>query len=161
MKYLKNKKIAYITIASILLIIILMAQTSHIDKNFKDADKIIGTWVSDAKDSKMEIYKSGDTYKGKLIEGWGNKKFEADGKTLKKDSKNPDANLRNRTIANMEFISGVVFEEGEYKGGKLYAAQIGKTVNCKMHFKDEKLIMRAYVGFSIFGMTKNRNRVMP
>ncbi len=52
------------------------------------------------------------------------------------------------------------FEDGEYKWGKLYVAQIGKSVNCMMRFKGEKLIMRAYVGFSIFGSTKNWNRIL-
>lgn len=107
----------------------------------------------------MKIYKSDDTYKGRLLEGWGNKMVEVDGKTLKKDSKNPDANLRNRTLFNMEFIFDVVFKDGYYQGGKLYAAQIRKTVHCTMHFAGEKLIMRVYVGFSIFGMTKIWTRV--
>lgn len=107
----------------------------------------------------MEIYKSGDTYRGRLMEDWGNKMVEADGKTLKKDSKNLDANLRNRTLFNMEFISNVAFKDGDYKGGKLYAAQIGKTVNCNVHFAGEKLIMRAYVGFPLLGMTKKWTRL--
>ena len=151
--------LSFLVLASILLIIAMMAQPPNIDEKFRDADKIRGTWISDAKDSRMEIYKSGNTYKGRLIEGWGLKMYEADGKTLRKDSKNPDVNLQNRTLANMEFISEVVFENGEYIGGKLYMAQIGKSVKCKMYFKEDKLIMRMYVGFPILGMTKEWSRI--
>ena len=161
MNYLKNKKAVFLILVSLVLILVFMSQTAPIDKTGTDADNIIGIWVSDAKDSKMEIYKSGDTYRGRLLVGWGNKLVETDGKTLSKDRKNPDAQLRNRTIANMEFISGVVFDDGEYKNGKLYAAQIGKSVNCTMRFNGEKLIMRIYIGFPLLGMTKNWNRVIP
>lgn len=158
MRNFKNKNLAFLTVVSLLLILAFMSQTASVDKNVTEADKIIGTWVSDAKDSRMEIYKSDDTYKGRLLEGWGNKIVEADGKTLKKDSKKTDANLRKRTLVNMAFISDVVFDDGEYKGGKLYVAQIGKTVHCTMHFAGEKLIMRAYVGFPLLGMTKKWTR---
>lgn len=75
------------------------------------------------------------------------KLVEADGKTLKKDSKNPDERLRNRTLLNTEFIAGLFFRDGAYKNGKLYAAQIGKSVNCTMRFNGEKVSMRIYVGF--------------
>ena len=48
-------------------------------------DAIIGTWQTDAKDAKMEIFRDGETYYGKLI--WGNKIVGADGKTSLKDTK--------------------------------------------------------------------------
>ncbi|TYP97486.1 uncharacterized protein (DUF2147 family) [Tenacibaculum adriaticum] len=159
MKKLSKKKVGFIVLTLILLIIILMAQTPNIDENFRDPDKIIGTWRSTAKDSQMEIYKSRKTYKGRLIEGWGLELYEKDGKTFKKDSKNPDANLQNRTLANMEFISEMTFENGAYIGGKLYMAQIGKSVNCRIYFKKDELIMRIYLGFPILGITKKWSRV--
>ena len=156
----KNRRATALIIVSLVLIITFMSP-APVDKTVTDADKIIGTWVSDAQDSKMEIYKSGDTYRGRLLAGWGNKLVEADGETLTKDRKNPDAQLRNRPLFNMEFISGLVFDDGTYKNGQLYLTQLGKSVQCTVHFAGEKLIMRVYVGFPIFGMTKNWNRITP
>lgn len=155
-----KKKKRFIIITSILLLVtVIMAQTPNIDKNFKDSDKIIGTWVSKAKDSRMEIYKSADIYKGRLIEGWGLELYEEDGVTLKKDSKNPDESLRDRTLKNMEFIPEMTFEKGAYKGDEIYMAKLGKSMKCKMYFKGEELRVRIYVGIPILGLTKKWTRV--
>src|SRR5580692_8735502 len=62
-------------------------------------DVILGTWLTDTKDSKIEIYKSGEHYFGKLI--WADEMFEADGKTSKKDTRNPDSNLQSRALQNL------------------------------------------------------------
>ncbi|MCL4641928.1 MAG: DUF2147 domain-containing protein [Pseudosphingobacterium sp.] len=57
------------------------------------ADKIIGVWFSEDSDVKLkfEIYRSEGKYFGKLL--WASTMFEADGKTPKKDPKNPDKNF--------------------------------------------------------------------
>ncbi|NHN27306.1 DUF2147 domain-containing protein [Flavobacterium jejuense] len=155
-----KKRRYFIIITTILLIVtVIMAQTPDIDKDFKDSDKIIGTWVSKAKDSRMEIYKSNDSYKGRLIEGWGLELYEDDGVTLTQDSKNPDKSLRDRTLKNMEFISEMTFEKGAYKGGEIYMAKLGKSMKCKMYFKGEELRVRIYVGIPILGTTKKWTRV--
>lgn len=134
-----------------------MAQPSSFAK--ANADAVIGIWVSEAQDSKMEIYKSGNTYCGKLLAGWGNTFYEKDGKTLKKDTKNPASKLQNRPLLNMVFITDLMYEAGEYRGGKLYVAQLGRSVSCKMKFNQRTLVMRVYVGLSFFGMTKKWTKV--
>jgi uncharacterized protein (DUF2147 family) len=138
---------------------IIMGQTSNTKRISSEPDEIIGVWISDAQDSRMEILKSGDMYIGKLLTGWGNEIYEDDGKTSRKDTKNPDPKLRNRPLLNMEFISNLVFTEGEYKDGKLYVAQMGRTVKCKMWFEDDKLVLRMYAGIPLLGMTKRWSRV--
>lgn len=150
--------LSFIALATFLFTTIDMAQQSTIAKT--NADEVVGIWVSEAQDSKMEIYKSGNTYCGKLLAGWGNKLYEKDGKILKKDTKNPDSKLRNRPLFNMEFITDLTYEDGEYTGGKLYIAQIGSTFSCKMKFKESTLVMRAYVGLPFLGMTKKWTRVI-
>jgi uncharacterized protein (DUF2147 family) len=124
-----------------------------------NADAIIGKWRSEAQDSEMEIYKSGSTYKGKMLAGWGNKMYEADGKTLTKDTKNSDAKLRNRELLNLEFLTDAGYENGVYKGGELYLAVIGRTLKCRMEFEGDKLMMRMYVGLPLFGTTKKWSRI--
>ncbi|GAB3277491.1 hypothetical protein GCM10027347_51500 [Larkinella harenae] len=134
-----------------------MAQPSSFAKTYPD--EVIGIWVSEAQDSKMEIYRSGNTYCGKLLSGWGNKLYEKDGKTLKKDTKNPDYKLRNRTLYNMEFITDLTYKAGEYTGGKLYVAQMGRHFSCKMKFNQGTLVMRVYAGIPLLGMTKKWTKV--
>ena len=78
--------------------------TSYAALFAQDPDMIKGVWLNDNKDAKVEIYKSGDKYFGKLI--WTQNMYEADGKTLKKDNKNSNEQLRNRSILNIAILSG-------------------------------------------------------
>jgi uncharacterized protein (DUF2147 family) len=154
---LKNTGIVAITF--VLVTRIVMGYISHTKKTNAAPDDVIGVWISDAQDSRMEILKSGNTYTGKLLAGWGNEMYEDDGETLRKDSRNSDPKLRSRPLLNMEFISGLVFADGGYKDGKLYVPQMGRTVRCKMWFDGNTLHLRMYAGVPLFGITKRWSRV--
>src|SRR5215831_9555735 len=80
----------------------------------QNPDGVRGTWMNDEKDVKIEIYKSGDRYFGKIV--WTKNMYESDGKTLKKDGNNSDEKLRGRTILNMVVLSGFYFDDGEWTG---------------------------------------------
>jgi uncharacterized protein (DUF2147 family) len=131
------------------IVMLFIAITSLMAQNNQDA--IIGTWETDAKDARMEIFKSGDYYFGKLL--WGNKVVESDGKTSKKDLKNPDENLRSRNIIGIVNLTGLKFNDGDYVNGKIYDPPSGKTYACKAWLKNGKLYLRGYVGVSLLGQT--------
>lgn len=135
-----------------------MAQVPNADKTTPGADDVVGIWVSQAKDSKTEIVNTGNTYAGKLLAGWGNELFEADGKTRRKDVKNPDATRRDRTLVGMVILSDLRYENGEYKGGQLYDPRTGKTFRCDMKMNAGTLEMRLYWGFPLLGTTKKWTR---
>jgi len=123
-----------------------------------EGDKVIGVWLSEKKDGKIEIFRTDNKYYGKLL--WGNEMYEADGKTPLKDSQNPDIALRTRSRLNLVIISGLIYDDGEYTDGKLYDARNGHTYSLKMKLKsDDKLEMRGYMGVSLFGQTVNWTRV--
>jgi uncharacterized protein (DUF2147 family) len=145
------KKMFFSIITLMLIVSSSIAQTTG-------GDKVLGTWLSEKKDAKIEIFKSGNKYSGKLI--WGTEMFEADGKTPLKDTKNPDAALRTRSRLNLIFIAELTYDEGAYTGGKLYDARSGKTYSLKMKLKDDNsLEMRGYYGVSLFGQTMEWTRV--
>ncbi|KAA8484115.1 uncharacterized protein DUF2147 [Arcticibacter tournemirensis] len=123
----------------------------------QDADDITGTWLTAEKDGRVEIYKSGDRYFGKLI--WGKKVYEADGRTLKKDTKNPNEQLRKRTILNIVLLKDFTYEEGEWTGGKIYDPRTGKTYSSIIKLQDGSLVLRGYVGISAFGKSTVWERV--
>jgi uncharacterized protein (DUF2147 family) len=131
------------------IVMLFVAFGSLMAQNNQDA--IIGTWETDAKDAKMEIFKSGDYYYGKLL--WGNKVVEADGTTSKKDSKNPDQKLRTRNILGITNLTGLKFDDGDYVNGKIYDPPSGKTYDCKAWLKNGKLHLRGYIGLSMLGKT--------
>ena len=132
-----------------------IAITSLVAQNKQD--EIIGVWETDTKDAKMEIFKSGNLYYGKLL--WGDKIVEADGKTSKKDSNNPDTKLRTRNIIGIVNLSGLKYENGTYVDGTIYDPPSGKTYDCKAWIENGKLQLRGFIGFSLIGRTATWNKL--
>lgn len=121
-------------------------------------DKIVGVWLTQDKDGKVEIYKSGNKYYGKLI--WGKTMLEADGKTLTKDVKNPDAKLRSRPLQNMVFLRNFVYEDGAWENGSIYNSQDGQTYSGSMRLEGtNKLVLRGYIGISVLGKNTTWTRI--
>ena len=123
----------------------------------QNADGVKGIWLNDEKSAKLEIYKSGDKYSGKII--WAKEIYEPDGKTLKKDSKNSNENLRSRSILNLVILSGYTYDDGEWTGGELYDPKSGKTYKGKMKLKGNNLEVRGYIGSPMFGKSTIWTRV--
>ncbi|HTN17882.1 MAG TPA: DUF2147 domain-containing protein [Chitinophagaceae bacterium] len=124
------------------------------------ADKIIGVWESLDSDPKLkfEFYKSGEKYFGKLL--YASNMFEADGKTPKKDDKNPNKSLRGRSRYGITNITNLSYEEGEYTGGNLYNPSEGRNYRVKAKLISEnELDFRGYIGFSLLGKTMKFKRV--
>ncbi len=113
------------------------------------ADDIIGQYYTPKKDGKIQLYKVGNHYVGKLI--WG--------KSNRKDFKNPNAALRSRDLIGMVFLTNFVYDDGEYKDGKIYDPQSGKTYSSKMWLSNGNLKVRGFVGVSLLGRTEVFTRI--
>lgn len=125
------------------------------------ADKIQGIWESVDSEVKLkfEIYKSGDSYFGKLL--YASTMYEADGKTPKKGFKNPDKNLRDRSRQNIVNVTNLTYKDGEYTGGKLYNPDDGSFYSLKAKLKTaDQLVFRGYMGISLLGKTMKLKRVL-
>ncbi|TYP91835.1 uncharacterized protein (DUF2147 family) [Sphingobacterium allocomposti] len=117
----------------------------------QNADPILGKWQNPSGEGKIEIYKKGDKYFGKLY--WIKD-------ANKKDEKNPDAKLRNRKIQGLEILSGFTRDGQNYSGGQIYDPKSGKTYSCKMTVKGpDKLDIRGYLGVSLLGRTETWKRI--
>lgn len=114
------------------------------------ADKILGTWLNEEKDGKIEIYKSGSKYFGKLV--WGKNMYEPDGSS-RTDIKNPDPKLRTRKLQDLVLLTNFTFDDGEWEGGKIYDPKSGKTYSCVMRFKGSVLQIKGYIGITLIGRT--------
>ncbi len=140
-----------------LIISILFSTLSLSAQNTNKADDIIGIWLSENKNGKVEIYKAGKKYYGKLI--WGKTMYEADGTTSKKDVKNLDASLRTRKLKDLIILTDFVFEDNVWTDGKIYDPQAGKLYSCTMKLKVNTLNIRGYVGISLFGRSSAWTRI--
>lgn len=123
----------------------------------KNADRIIGLWLTQNKDGKVEIFKSGNMYYGRLL--WGNDMYEADGKTPRKDINNPNPKLKTRIIPNFVFLTNFTYKDGIWDGGKIYDARTGISYDCFMKYINNKIEIRAFVGMHIFGKTETWQRI--
>lgn len=117
------------------------------------ADDVVGTWLNEDKDAKIEIFKCGDEYCGKIV--WLKEPNREDG-SEKLDRENPEAKLRSRKIMGLQILEGFEYEgDGEYEDGEIYDPKKGKTYDCIMELSDngKKLDVRGYIGFSLIGRT--------
>lgn len=122
----------------------------------ESANEIIGVWETEAKDGRMEIYKCGDRYCGKML--WGEAIVNEDGSS-KKDTKNPDPNLRSRDLVGSTTLTNLIYEKNIFDEGKIYDPSTGKTWNCYIKIKGNSMEFTGYLGFKWLGQTLNWYRI--
>ncbi len=141
-------------IASFILISSLISFEAHSQNK---ADDIIGMWLTGGKEpAKIQIYKSGGKFHGKII--WLKNPTE-NGKQ-RVDANNPDKANRSKPIIGLLMLTGFKFDgDDEWKGGDIYDPESGKTYSSYMYLKDRNTLkVRGYVGISLFGRTETWNR---
>jgi len=119
----------------------------------QESDAVLGIWLTQDKDSKIEIYKKNNKYHGKIV--WL-KEPNKNGKP-KVDDKNPDESKHNRPIMGLILMVNFVYDEDyEWEDGEIYDPKKGKTYSCKMNLSKDKntLDVRGYVlGMPFLGRT--------
>lgn len=121
------------------------------------ADAILGTWTNANGQDHILIYKRGDKFFGKL--DWIKFPNDENGKP-KTDKNNPDPVLRSRLDLGLELLKDFTFDgDNIYSGGTIYDPKNGKTYSCKMTLDGNTLIIRGYIGISLFGRSVTWTRV--
>ncbi len=120
------------------------------------AKKILGEWLTAEGTSKIEIYKEGEEYSGRI--SWL-KEPDKDGKP-KVDENNPDTKLRSRPLLGLTILRGFAFDgEDQWKGGKIYDPKSGNDYSAKMTLVDDHTLdLRGYVLMPLFGRTETWTR---
>jgi len=142
------------SIASFILIISLISFKAHSQNKAND---IVGIWLTSGKEpAKIQIYKSGEKFYGKII--WLKNPTE-NGKQ-RTDNNNPDKIKRSNPIIGLVMLTGFKFDgDDEWKGGNIYDPESGKTYNSYMYLKgNNTLRVRGYVGISLLGRTETWTR---
>jgi len=140
-----------------LLLFVLAAAVGLSSKAFAQADAIVGTWLVPDGDAKVQVYKCGDKYCGKIV--WLNEPNDAKGAPIT-DKNNPNEKLRTRPVLNLVIMYGVSHKGGnEWGDGKVYDPESGNTYSGSIKLEDDKLHMRGYVGISLLGRTEVWTRV--
>ena len=141
-------------IASLILIASFIPFVAHSQNK---ADDIIGIWLTSGKEpAKIQIYRSGEKFYGKII--WLKNSTE-NGKP-RMDANNPDKSKRSTPIIGLLMLTGFKFDgNDEWKGGDIYDPESGKAYSSYMYLKDKNTLkVRGYIGVSLLGRTEKWTR---
>ena len=121
-------------------------------------DAVLGVWHTTDDKSQVKIFKRNNHYFGQITSltqpNWpADDKLGMAGKP-KTDRRNPDPKHRDRPIAGLEFMTDFEFAgKNHWNDGFIYDPENGKTYKCKMTLIANKLEVRGFIGFSLFGRT--------
>lgn len=135
------------------LVLILLISIAILPVFAQGADRILGLWFNGEKSSKIEISQAEDgSYVGKIV--WLKKPLDKAEKP-KTDNKNPNKELRNRPLMELQVLSGLSYDgKGKYSGGRIYDPKSGKTYSAKAEMlNNNTLALRGFIGISLAGRT--------
>lgn len=130
-------------------------QTVHAQTN---PDDILGTWLVEKKDGRVEIYKQGNHYFGRIV--WLQEPNGKDGKPVL-DKNNPDASRRSQPIVGLVMLKNLQWKgKGNWEEGNVYDPHNGKTYSAQVKMKDKNVLeFTGFVGMSFIGRTEVWTRV--
>jgi uncharacterized protein (DUF2147 family) len=91
-------------------------------------DDIVGIWLTEKNEAKVEIYKTGNEYFGKVI--WLKEPNDKKG-IPKKDINNPDPAKRHNNALGLLVIKNLQFKNGKWVGN-IYGPKYGKEAPCSL-----------------------------
>ena len=141
------------------ILILVCAMAINLNAQENEGDSVLGIWLTGNKDAKVEIYKNGDKYDGKIV--WLLNPLNEEGKP-KVDKENPEEELQTRPILGLELLKDFEYDEDlEWEDGEIYDPKSGKTYSCNMELLEDgdTLEVRGYIGISLLGRTQTWVRV--
>lgn len=143
------KQCMYIVLTSVLLVATFVLAAGP--------DDILGVWNTAKKDARIEIYKCGTKYCGKIV--WLKEAtYEAGSKegvpgTPILDHNNPNLELRKKPLIGSPILIDFVFtDDNLWKDGKIYNSENGKIYSGKLTLiSPDQLNVRGFIGISLFG----------
>jgi len=136
-------------IKSVLLSVITVI-TFNIHAQTLKGEELLGTWLVGNSKAKIKIYKNGSKFNGKIV--WLKEPTYSDG-TAKIDKNNPDLAKQKQPLLGLDLLKDFVFEDNHWDNGTIYNPENGKTYKCKITYRDGKLDVRGYIGFTLIGRT--------
>lgn len=123
------------------------------------ADDILGIWLTGSKNGRVEIYKNGSNYQGRIV--WLSEPNDPKTGKPKTDLNHPDEKLHSRPILGLINTWGFTFEgAGSWEHGHVYDPKNGKEYKCVMTMKDKNTLnVRGYMGVTLLGRTDVWTRV--
>lgn len=124
----------------------------------QNGDAVLGVWQSGHGNVRVRIFKTGETYNGKIA--WLRKELDESGKP-KTDENNPSESLKGQPLLGLEALSDFTYKgDGVWDGGTVYDPRSGRKYSCKLSVSRSGVLeIRAYMGISLIGKTQVWTRV--
>lgn len=122
-------------------------------------DAIVGTWLTGSKNGRVQIYKQGTQYFGKIV--WLKEPNDPKTNQPKTDSSNPDAQKKSQPLLGLVNLRNFSYVgENVWDQGKVYDPENGKEYSCKLTLRNPTTLdVRGFVGISLLGRTDTWQRV--
>jgi uncharacterized protein (DUF2147 family) len=125
-----------------------------------DADAIIGLWNTADNDAKIEIFKCGVEYCGKISyleePNYPPEDKEGMGGLPMVDRHNPNPELRQRPLIGLTFLEGFQYMGNHtWDEGRIYNPENGKMYKARISLSgNNQVLLRGYWGVSLLGRTE-------
>ena len=138
-------------ITSAVVLLMLLTSSIKVSAQTHKPDDILGTWLNQEATGKVQIYKEGDKYFGKLV--WLRTPLDSITGLPRTDKENPDVKLKSSTLIGLLNLKNFTFDgKDQWSSGTIYDPKNGKTYKCYIEFESaNKLKIRGYVGISLIG----------
>jgi uncharacterized protein (DUF2147 family) len=115
-------------------------------------EKLIGYWLSEAKDLKVQVYEANGKVYGRLVWFSCNHQIKL---PLEQhfDTKNPNKKLRTRSWLNLPVLSNLEKKSDfTWENGKIYDANTGRVYSATVYLKSPtKMVVRGFYGIELLG----------
>ena len=116
-----------------------------------NGQSIIGQWETyddktKEKKAVIEIYQTDNLYFGKIV-----KSFSLEKNALCENCKGIN---KNKPIIGLVVIENIKKDGNKFNGGTVLDPDNGETYKCNLKLINNKLEVRGYLGFSLFGRTQ-------
>ena len=120
-------------------------------------DAIVGYWLTENSKAKIQIYKSGTKYFGKIV--WLKNPTDDTGKP-KTDRNNPKPQERSKPLVGLLLLRNFEFVgNSSWENGNIYDPESGKDYSCNITLINANTVdVRGYIGFSLLGRTQTWTR---
>ena len=95
-------------------------------------DDIVGFWMTNENMLKVQVYKVGSEYRGKIV--WFEDKHYKAKMNECLDEMNPNPALRNRKVLGLEVVTGLKYDadDDNWQDGEIYDSNTGKTYDSQV-----------------------------
>ncbi|MBS1269160.1 MAG: hypothetical protein MAG794_00104 [Gammaproteobacteria bacterium] len=122
-------------------------------------EEVLGSWLTGKEGAVIEIYKCDGERElcGRIT--WLKKPYTHEGE-LKRDSRNPDASLRDRPRCGIIVVTGLRrIDEDTWAHGRVYNPKSGNRYRAYLDLNDDGTIrIRAYIGIPLVGKSDTWTR---